>query len=223
MSIWVFDLDMVLQKPAYPHQPDLIADIAAVVERPYGELFQHYVEQHADNQAEEEYHLSLCRTEDQKSRVRGFWRKLHENMPRATIIPGAKGLLEEVASHGGQIYSWTKGSVEIQRKRLESIGLSRFFAEGHIIHSPRKGTIAGFEQDLIPQLPYGRKIMIGDSYEQDIQPALGVDDIVCVWIRWDQEVPKDVDLNSPNLIIVESTQELVTKIKEGLLDVQGDH
>lgn len=222
MTTWVFDLDGVLQEPAYPH-PRLLEDVSSAINVPYEVLFKHYSTQFSDNEAEEEYHLSLCGRDEQREQVRGFWKKMHENMPKAVIIPGAEDLLQEVTSRGWQIFAWTKGGVEIQLGRLASIGLSGFFPGGHIIASSRKGTIEGVEQDLLPQLPSGKKILVGDSWEQDIEPALREDDILCVWVRWGQEPPEGAALDKPNVVIVESTQELATKIKEGLLDVQDTH
>ena len=223
MNIRVIDLDGVLQDPVDPH-PRLFGDVATVVGVTYDALYKHYTESYEDNEKEERYHLSLCKTSEQMERVRERWKQLHANMDKVEPIPGARELLEHFQGQGDELYAFTKGPVDIQKGRLESVGLSEFFPEGHIIFSPRKGTREGVAEDLLPGLPQGGKIaIVGDMFEQDIRPALEVGGITCVWIRWDQEVPKDVDLNSPNLIIVESTQELVTKIKEGLLDVQGDH
>ena len=218
MDLVIFDLDGVLQKPTYPH-PDLLLDVSEVVEVSYEELHRHYSISFTTNEALESYHVSFCHGDQEKiDKVKAFWRKMHENMPKAIIIPGALDLLQEVKSRGWVIYAWTKGSVEIQRGRLENIGLSEFFPEGQIIYSPRKGTVVGFREDLLDFLPDGRKIVVGDSYVQDIEPPLKVGGFTCVWIQWEQRPPKGADLDDPNLIVVENTQELATKFKEDLLD-----
>jgi len=224
ITVAIFDLDKVLQEPAYPHNPDLLQDIASVLGVSFGFLFAHYSTSFTTNEDEEKHHLSLCVNEEQREKVRGFWRKLYDNMAKATIIPGARDLLLEAVSRGWEIFAWTKGSVEIQHGRLESIGLSEFFPKERIIYSPRKGTVGGFQEDLLPLLPEGQKIVIGDSFAQDISPPLQVGGFTCIWIRWDQNPPENADLDNPNLIVVESTQELATKVKEGLLDdVQNTH
>ncbi|HEX7456432.1 MAG TPA: HAD hydrolase-like protein [Candidatus Nanoarchaeia archaeon] len=221
----VLDLDGVLQNPVYPH-PKLIADVSAAIGVPFDELYDHYAREFTTNPAEEKYHLSRCGGDPGKEeKVDEFWRKMDENMPKANIIPGARELLEEIALRGCRIFAWTKVADEkglyIQRSRLQRNGLLEFF--GDIIYSHRKGTDVGLVEDLVPRLPKGRKLMVGDSYLQDIEPALRQGDFTCVWIRWDQETPEDFDPTNPNLTVVESTQELVQKVKEGVLDVQSDH
>ena len=221
MNIRVIDLDGVLQDPVDPH-PRLFGDVAPVVGVTYDALYKHYTESYEDNEKEERYHLSLCKTEEQREKVKSRWKQLHANMDKVRPIQGARELLEHFQGQGDELYAFTKGPVDIQKGRLESVGLSEFFPEGHIIFSPRKGTRKGFEEDLLPGLLQGGKItIIGDMFAQDIRPALEVGGITCVWIRWDQEDPKDFDPKDPNLIIVESTQELATKFKRGGLDVQS--
>lgn len=218
----VLDLDGVLQWPAYSH-PALLSDVSDVTGAPYEVLHQHYSYEFKDNEALERYHLSLCTTDEQREKVRGSWRKMHENMRKAKIIPGAEELLKELKLRGCRIFAWTKVADEdglsIQRGRLERNGLLEFFED--IIYSPRKGTYIGLVEDLIPFVPPGRKMMIGDSYIQDIEPALRQGDFTCVWIRWNQKLPKDFDPTNPDIVVVESTQGLVQKVKEGVFD--GGH
>lgn len=223
MTTWVFDLDGVLQEPAYPH-PKLIAEVSEAIGVPYDQLFAHYSTQFNGNAEEEAYHLSLCGTEEQKKAVRGFWRKMHEMMPKAEILPAARELLEEISSRDDPIFAWTKGSISIQRDRLKSIGLLPFFPLRKILHSPRKGTAQGLENDLLPNLPDGRKVMVGDSFEQDIQPALGREDFLCIWVSEsasyaNKPKPKVTEAGHPNLVIVRDVQELLERLKRGEINV----
>lgn len=221
----IFDLDGTLQKPPYPH-PDLLRDVSEVVGVPYEELHRHYSTSFSTNEALENYHISLCHGDQGKiDKVKAFWRKMYEEMPNASAIPGATELLEEVRSRGWEMLAFTKvadeSGLEIQRNRLRKNDHLRFFSEGRILYSSRKGTIEGFKEvilapdSLVMKLNPQRKIVIGDSFAQDIIPPLTVGGFVCIWIRWDQELPKGVDLDNPNLIIVESTQDLLEKWRGG--------
>ena len=55
MTVVVFDLDMVVQTPAYPHNPDLFQDIAQVLGVSFDFLFAHYSTSFASNEDEEDY------------------------------------------------------------------------------------------------------------------------------------------------------------------------
>ena len=225
MTVWVLDLDKVLQDPGYSH-PMLLAELAPAMGVEYSVLYNHYTNEFDGNEAEEAYHMSLCDSEDKREAVRGLWRKLHDNMLNVKEIPGAKGLLELIQARSGLLFAWTKGkkTEEIQRKRLESFDFSRFFLkepQDHIISSPRKGTVGGLEQDLLPKLPQGKVVLVGDRFSQDIDPALNRKDITCVWIRWpdaDELAPKISEDDYPNLRIVKSTQELASLVKKGAFD-----
>lgn len=224
MVIAVFDIDGVFVEPEYPH-PRLLADVSSVVGLPYSRLFEHYSTRFKSNLDEEQYHLSLCNGEKLKEEeVKAFWWKMEENKGKAHIVPGARELLELVSERGWVIYAWTKGEAGIQRKKLGVFGLSDFFQEDRLLWSPRKGTAEGIEQDLLPMLPKGRKILVGDSWEQDILPTIGLEDFTCIWISGSEtyaRTPKpDIsESDHTNLIIVRSTQEFATKLKEGLLNV----
>lgn len=225
MIVWVLDLDGVLQEPLYPH-PRLISDVSSVIGRPYEELYAHYTLQFAGNEGEEAYHLSLCNNKGQKEKVRRYWRKLHEKMLMVKVIPGARELLEELVARRGPIFAWTKGerTEETQRKRLESIGLARFFRQGHIISSPQKGTSEGLEEDLLPKLPAGQKILVGDRFRQDIEPALNREDVLCVWIKEsysDEQLPEISERDYLNLRIVNDLRELLGLVNEGVFDGEG--
>ena len=219
MSIFVLDLDGVVQDPEDPHAK-LIKDVSRIVRKPYEELFDHYARQFRDNDTEEMYHLSLCNTKEQKGEVRVRWSQLHENMDKVKPIPAAKELLEVLRSQGHKIYAFTKGKVEIQRRRLRRNGISEFFPQ--IVYSARKGTREGFERDLLPELPKGKPIVVvGDSFYQDIEPALSRENISCVWIHWpdsDEPVPESSKEGYSNLHIVKSTQEFADLVKKGAFD-----
>lgn len=224
MTVWILDLDGVLQDPIYPH-PKLLEELTLATEVEYSVLSNHYTKEFDGNEAEEEYHLSLFDEEEKKEAVRVLWKKLHDNMLNVKEIPGAKDLLESIQDRGGPLFAWTKGkrTEEIQHQRLESVGLSQFFLAGHIVSSTRKGTREGFEQDLLPGLPKGKSIVVvGDSFHQDIEPALNRENISCVWIRWpdsDEQLSIAREIDYQNLTIVKSTQELAGLVKKGTFDV----
>ena len=233
MDIWIFDLDGVLQRPAYPH-PQLMLDVSVVTGVPYEELYRHYSTSFTTNEELEDYQISLCHGDQKKiDEVKAFWRRLHAEMPNAPAIPGATDLLEEIRTRGWEMLAYTKVAddrgLEIQRERLRRNDHLRFFPTGRILHSSSKGTIEGFKKIVLASdspvvtLNPQRKVVVGDSFLQDILPPLQLGGFICVWIRWDQEPPEGADLDDPNLIIVESTQTLATKVNEGLLDVRNDH
>lgn len=224
-TVIVLDLDGVLQEPTYPH-PDLLQDVSEVVGVPYKELYRHYSTSFTTNKALDNYHISLCHGDLGKiDKVKAFWRKMHEEMPNASAIPGATELLEEVRSRGWETLAFTKvsdeGGLEIQRRRLRKNDHLRFFPDGRILHSSRKGTIEGFKEVILaPDSPViklnpQRKIVVGDYFDLDIIPPLTIGGFTCVWIRWGQKLPESADLDNPNLIIVESTQDLLEKLRGG--------
>lgn len=222
MIIWVLDIDGVLQVPIYPHSM-LFAEVAPVVGFDYKVLYDHYTQEFSGNESEENYHLSLCNSGEKRKAVRVLWRKLHDNMLNVKEIPGAKELLTELTERGDPIFAFTKGEKTegIQRLRLESLGLAQFIPDGQIIASPRKGTKEGLEQDLLPKLPQGRIIIVGDRFYQDIEPVLNREGIICVWVKWpdsDEPLPIIEEADYPNLRIVESTQGLVELVKKGAFD-----
>lgn len=224
MKVWIFDIDGVLQDPIYPH-PQLFLDVSRVLGIPYETLHQHYTGKFAGNSLEEEYHFSLCQGDEEKiQRVREFWKRLRDTTEESNLVSGAKELLGLVTDFGDQIFAWTKGknTEDLQRRRLGNVGLADFFPEGRIIASPRKGTIEGLDLDLIPHLPQGGKILVGDSFDQDIRPALGREHFTCVWIKNSTVYrgvsrPKVEVKNRPNLIIVDDTQELANLVRKGEL------
>ncbi len=219
MITWVLDLDGVVQEPAYPH-PALISDISDVIGVSYEALFRHYSEEFVGNQAEEEYHLSLCSDKEQRQKTLVLWQKLHDSMPVVRLLPGARELLELISGRGDTIFAWTKGSVDIQRKRLKGISLSQFFPEGAIIYSPQKGTRTGIENELIPRLPTGKVIFVDDSFNQGILPALGFLQFFCVWVSSSESYAhrQKAQIREgaySNLLVVKTVQELIRLVKEG--------
>lgn len=220
MNVWVFDLDYTLQVPEYAH-PELMENVAEIVGEPFESLNDHYLsEEYVGNEAEEKFHLLFCKTEEQREKVKSLWRKLYDNIEIVTIIPGASELLEAVEARGDVIFAYTKGvgTEELQRRRLTSIGLDRYFPTGNIVSSVRKGSAEAIEQVLLPRLPEGRKIFVGDMFDVDVTPALEIPGSHCVWVQGDRETPRTFPTNRSNLTIVKGPAELAKLVKKGAFD-----
>lgn len=116
------------------------------------------------------------------------WKELNrqylENMAlQTTLFPGTVELLNSLKGKGYKMYIITNGFREVQYAKLANCGLSHFFTKVFISEEIQttKPHREIFEHALkSSNAPKKKSIMIGDSWETDIQGALnfGMDQIM---------------------------------------------
>ena len=97
MTVWVLDLDGVLQNPVYPHSK-LFVELSLATRVEYSVLSNHYTREFNGNEAEEKYHLSLFDSEEKREMVHALWIKLHDSVLNVKEIPDGRS---DIRGRGG--------------------------------------------------------------------------------------------------------------------------
>ncbi|CAB3391754.1 HAD family hydrolase [Kyrpidia spormannii] len=88
------------------------------------------------------------------------------------LYPYARESLEELRDRGYVLYLYTGGDPEVQLRKLEQSGLSRFFDPERRFVTPFKDRVRLGELLHQFDLPAGGAWMVGNSLRSDILPAL---------------------------------------------------
>lgn len=183
IETWVFDLDGTLIE-AMPLQ-FVIKKVAEMSGHSFQTLFKQYRTNFEGVEAMKKFHKSLVAEEDHPAvdTLYEDWEKSHA---APVLEDGARQLLESLRREGRRIVLWSKGHPEQQVRKLRAVGLDALFDERLV--TTQKGRQETVEQKLLPAVK-GRWAMIGDSYEQDILPALPFAHVV-YWIHggWANEL-----------------------------------
>ena len=167
----VFDLDGTLVE-AMPYQ-ELLVKVANTVSVPAESLLTRYYNVPFNLDEARDYHLSLCRNEIQKEATHLVYKEFVDAKQNPKVLSGARKVLKYVQHNvkylGWLSVCWTRGDLEAQKKTLTSAGFTEYF---DIVVAVPKKSIETVKSELIPCLRGKKFILIGDSYEQDILPAL---------------------------------------------------
>lgn len=168
----VFDLDGTLVE-AMPYQ-ELLVRVANAVGVPAEDLLARYYSVSFNLNEARAYHLSLCGSEIQKEATHLVYKEFVDAKQNPKVLNGARKVLKYVKHNvkylGWLSVCWTRGSIETQNQTLISSGLADYFDA--VVAVPKK-TIETVKSELMPCLHGKKFIVVGDSYEQDILPALG--------------------------------------------------
>lgn len=175
IATWVFDLDGTLVE-AMPLQ-HVIKKVADMSGRPFETLFEEYRTNYTGVAAMKKYHQSLVAAEDH-STIDALYAEWEASQTAPQLLDGARELLESLKSSGRRLVLWSKGSPQQQENKLRAVGLYELFDERLV--TTAKGRPETVEQRLLPAVQ-GRWAMVGDSYEQDVLPALPFAHVV-YWI-----------------------------------------
>lgn len=89
----------------------------------------------------------------------------------AGLYPGVRGVLEFLVNNGDELALVTLGDVEMQNRKVEVMGLERWFSDNIHVDLKEKSSI-------INKLSFGKNkdsiYFVGNSYNSDIRPALDV-------------------------------------------------
>lgn len=181
--VWVFDLEgpLVLNMP----YQELLDRVATVVGTKYQELLGRYLDKKIWQgvEPEKEYHLSLAKSEEEKEAIRKDYEEFYEGsialkgMPG--IVPGAKSVLMRLRDRGDRLICWTRGEESLQKKILAQAGLDSFFEEILIVSHKNRETVNSTLLPAVGEFPF---IMVGDSYQQDIEPVL-LHALASFWVK----------------------------------------
>ena len=168
----VFDLDGTLVE-AMPYQ-ELLVRVANAVSVPAEDLLARYYSVPFNLDEARDYHFSLCVNEIQKEAVYLVYKEFIDAKRNPKVLSGARKVLKYVQYNvkylGWLSVCWTRGDAEAQKKTLTSAGFTEYF---DIVVAVPKKTVETVKSELIPYLRGKKFILVGDSYEQDILPALG--------------------------------------------------
>lgn len=209
IQTWVFDLDGTLVE-AMPLQ-HVIAEVAKLSGRAFEELFQEYRTQFQGVEAMREYHRSLV-PQDQAEKVDELYAAWEASHAQPELLKGAKELLGLLKERGKRLILWSKGTPVQQEQKAREVGLYDFFDSRLVSHE--KGRHEAVERWLLPAVE-GPWAMVGDSYEQDILPALDYASVV-YWIYggWANRIagPKQWEPH-PRMKRIGHVQELLAEFK----------
>lgn len=163
---WVFDLDGTLVD-AMPYQ-EVIAAVAEMAGLQFKDLFAEYRQNFQGAAAMQRYHESLVPEAD-RPRVAALYEEAHASSANPELLDGSIAALEAVRSRGCRVLLWSKGDRDFQLAKLKRKGLADYFDD--VIVSTAKGRPEAVVEMLLPAVD-GPWAMVGDSYEQDIVPAL---------------------------------------------------
>jgi|GEM_PF-1540575 haloacid dehalogenase superfamily, subfamily IA, variant 1 with third motif having Dx(3-4)D or Dx(3-4)E len=166
IETWVFDLDGTLVE-AMPLQ-HVIAEVARLSGRPFEELFREYRTQFQGLDAMRAYHRSLV-PQDQAEEVDALYAAWQASHAKPELLEGARELLSLLKRQGKRLILWSKGTPAQQEEKTRRVGVYDFFDARLVSHE--KGRHEAVERWLVPAVK-GPWAMVGDSYEQDVLPAL---------------------------------------------------
>lgn len=166
IQTWVFDLDGTLVE-AMPLQ-HVIAEVAKLSGRPFEDLFREYRTQFQGVEAMRAYHKSLVPQERaaEVDKLYAAWEASHAD---PELLEGAKEALTLLKGQGRRLVLWSKGTPLQQEQKARRVGLYDLFDVRLVSHE--KGRHEAVERMLVPAVE-GPWAMVGDSYEQDVLPAL---------------------------------------------------
>jgi len=135
---------------------------------------------------------------------------LEEMTEQKRLVPDAEAVLDTLKKKGFELYIITNGFSQVQRKKLQSAGIGKYFKKVFIsedISSP-KPTLAIFEYALkSANARKTKSIMIGDDFESDIKGALnfGIDAVYLEPPAMEPDAHSLLNHNTRNLLYRIST------------------
>lgn len=165
----VFDLDGTLVE-AMPYQ-ELLVKIANITNVLVESLLARYYGVSFNLDEATNYHLSLCISEVQREAVSLVYQEFLDAKQNPTIINGAREVLEAVSRASLCAVCWTRGNIETQKQTLVSADLMDYF---DVVVAVSQKSVETVKSELLPVLHGKKFILVGDSFEQDILPALGL-------------------------------------------------
>jgi len=169
-----FDLDGTLVD-GIPYE-EVLKYVSQFTGVPYDDLFIRYKTAWVDLEEAESYHVSLA--PKCASMIRELYRTFSDAKGCPEVLPGAREVLMALKSRRTFLVCWTRGEETLQRLALRNTELDQFFNRIIVIPNKNAETVQGHLLPALEGLPF---TMIGDSYEQDIVPVLGLAE-ACIWI-----------------------------------------
>lgn len=196
-----------------PYQ-ELINEVAKMAGLTFQELFTEYRTNFQGAAAMKAYHLSLVPEAD-RPKVEELYEICHASSANPELLDGSVEVLEMVKARGCRVMLWSKGEKAFQLAKLEKRGLAPYFDD--ILVTTAKGRREAVVETLLPATGGAPWVMVGDSYEQDIVPALDFASRL-FWIqggranalarpeRWDPH---------PNMVPIGHISDLLAMLKRG--------
>ena len=132
------------------------------------------------------------------------------------LVKGAPEVLDFLKERGDSLILLTRGDEYVQRLKINSLGLSKWFFRIRIVPAKDKKTF----KEIKSKFSNGRKIYsVGNSFESDVRPALeaGLLGIYIPCETWEfNEEPEQVleDVCQKKLFIFQEIREIKNKYKE---------
>lgn len=165
---FVIDFDGTLVD-GIPYQ-EVLKTIATITGQTYAQLYERYQNEWLGLHEAEAYHASLV-DKSKASEIRSIYRRFREVREEVAPLPKTVDILRRLVAAKRHLYCWTRGDDRLQRSTIRRSGLEQFFER--ILVAPTK-TRETVYSHLVPALNGAPFIVIGDLYDQDIEPVAGL-------------------------------------------------
>lgn len=86
------------------------------------------------------------------------------------VLDGVFPVLEMLTQNGDKLLLWTRGDIKVQKRKLSSTGLDKYFSNVYILNNKTKSELT--EIIMANKLSLSATWVVGDSIKVDINPAL---------------------------------------------------
>lgn len=175
IKTFVFDLDGTLVR-SIPYE-SVLHFVASFSDQTFNALFERYQKEWHGLEEAQRYHESIVPIKSAHL-VTQQYEQFIRAKSEPEVIDGVIELLDLLRRNARRIICWTRGDRERQLTVLRTSGLEALFDDVVITGAKNPESVSS---KLLPVIQDDSFVMIGDSYEQDIAPLLGLAEY-CYWI-----------------------------------------